>query len=190
MKKNSVWIFYCGLWGLIEASLGYLIHLGVPSIAGLVLFPIGAYLMVAASKQSDKNSEVLKVAALASFIKLLDLFFVNNWLVVINPAVMILFEGAFVMLLFKETEFKNAIFASYGWRLLFVSYLLMLSVLGYEIRLFKSIVETIKFIFLDGLINALMITVIFKYSPILRLKITAFKALSMAILAIIVTVVI
>lgn len=190
MQKNSVWIFYGGLWGLIEATLGYLIHLGVPSVAGLLLFPIGAYLMVTAFKQSGKNSDLIKVASLASFIKLMDLFFVSNWLFVINPAVMILLEGTLVMLFLKETAFKNALFASYGWRLLFIIYLLILSILGYEIRLFKSTIETIKFVCLDGLINAVMITLIFKYSPLLKFEITVFKAWSMAILAIVVTVVI
>lgn len=129
MKTNkSLWItvlLYAALWGLAEASLGYVLHFLPCGFAGLIMFPVGFYFMYNAYKFSGHRSAVLVVGAIAALIKTVDLILPLTSLVsVLNPVSSILIESLLVfgaLRLFEGKMTVPAVFlVSTGWILLFI----------------------------------------------------------------------
>lgn len=100
MKQKSFYthispiIVFGSLWGLFEATIGWIMHLVHFKNTSLVLYPIAALLMTLAIRKTGKSSTAIFVAFIAAMIKLTNLFYGTvpaYW--VINPALSILFEG-------------------------------------------------------------------------------------------------
>ena len=133
MKRDSlntsmVILFLGALWGLAEATLGYVLHLiPVPGIAGMVMFPIGFYFMLKAYNSTGKIGSIFGVSAIAAGIKLVDLLLPIMPSKALNPAMSILLEGAFVMgfVLIVDVR-KSSLFVpqvlglNLAWRVMFI----------------------------------------------------------------------
>ncbi|MCT4660563.1 MAG: hypothetical protein N4A40_01785 [Tissierellales bacterium] len=131
MKKtlNNI-VFWGAIWGLAEASLGYLLHMieFVPGLSSVTMTCIGFFCMHQAYKGAEKSSHVVGVAGIAAGIKLVNFLMpVSTPLKVINPAVAILLEGAlaFVALSIAQKDgakfgLKEAVLFSFVWRFAFV----------------------------------------------------------------------
>ncbi|MDD3094619.1 MAG: hypothetical protein WC372_06420 [Candidatus Neomarinimicrobiota bacterium] len=118
-------LLFGALWGLAEATLGYLLHFLPCGFAGLVMFPIGFYMMYNAYRLSGRHSAMLAVALIAALIKTIDLALpLTNIMSVLNPASSILIEGLVVFGAARFFEGRRALPAvllvSAGWILLFV----------------------------------------------------------------------
>lgn len=164
-------IVSCGaLWGLVEATLGLVLHQGLATITGLILFPIGFFWMTLGQKASGWRGAPITIAAIAALVKLVDLLVPGTpWIKVINPAVAILMEGALVLVFFSGMASSGqlsrwwstagrAAAASFGWRGLYLIYLVVLASFGLKIRLFQAgTMEVVRFLSIDGLANALLV---------------------------------
>ena len=50
LKLAAQIVFFGALWGITEATLGFLLHFLPPTIAGIVMFPIAVLILVKAYK--------------------------------------------------------------------------------------------------------------------------------------------
>jgi hypothetical protein len=129
-----------GLWGIFEATVGYLLHLLPFSVGWLVWYPVACFFMVNVYRKTGRVRDILYVGILAACIKLLNLFMPVRVDRVINPAVSILLEAlsmaivAFGLNRFFRSKKKSpaakaiAVFCmNTGWRALYALYLLLLA---------------------------------------------------------------
>ncbi|NBC30568.1 MAG: hypothetical protein GVY29_11340 [Spirochaetes bacterium] len=135
-SRNTVFaiLFFGGIWGVLEATLGFLLHFlprvtGFPRLAGFLMFPIGLIFLVAAAQATRKPASALGVAAVAAAVKLSSLALpVVQWGFVRNPALAILSEGLIVFVGLYVVGFTKisarsvaaAIGVSLGWRGVFL----------------------------------------------------------------------
>ena len=160
-------LFFGGLWGLVEATLGHLLHIlpeliPMPPISGLILFPVGLFFMIRAMKHTGRVSAVPGVAVIAAIIKIasVSLPFVA-FRFVRNPALAILSEGAVTWVVLAISQWKmdyllalKAIVLSFGWRALFLATNLIFGLSGIAN---KPMALQRRFVFVDGFIDALII---------------------------------
>ena len=181
-KIAMVSLFWGALWGIAEATLGYLAHLitVIPGIAGFIMFPIGFYFMTRAYKAVGKTGVLFSTAAVAASIKLLDLFLPGlSPIKTINPALSILMEALAVMVVFKLLDgsrveaggfrFRDALAASAGWRLGFLFYSSLLFVFAVSEEFIQmGLVHLLRFMLLESVINALIIVGYLKMEKLLK----------------------
>ena len=90
-------LVYGALWGLVEATLGHLLHLArIPGLPGLVMAPIAVLIMArtAASARSQAAGAVFLASAVAASFKLFDLLVPGTDLLALaNPIQAILLEA-------------------------------------------------------------------------------------------------
>ncbi len=98
-------LFFGGLWGIIEATLGYLVHFLPTGFPGMIMFPIAFYFMYSSYKNTNKQSAVFFTALVAGIIKLSDLFIpLKSTMSAINPAVSIVLESLIVFAFIKSIQ--------------------------------------------------------------------------------------
>jgi hypothetical protein len=188
MKKETVTkiamvsLFWGALWGIAEATLGYLAHLisVIPGTAGFIMFPIGFYFMTRAYKAVGKTGVLFSTAAVAAGIKLVDLFLPGlSPIKTINPALSILMEALAVMVVFKLLDgsrveagrfrFRDALAASAGWRLGFLFYSSLLFVFAVSEEFIQiGLAHILRFMLLESVINALIIVGYLKMEKLLK----------------------
>jgi len=168
-QMAMVSLFWGALWGIAEATIGYLAHLVfiLPGIAGFIMFPIGFYFMSRAYKETGKPSILLSTASVAAVIKMADLFLpALSPFKTINPALCILLEAAVVIgviQVFKvkplEFRWSQALIISSGWRLGYIFYSVVLAILSISNEFIMMGFDHIfRFLVLESLVNALVIT--------------------------------
>jgi hypothetical protein len=170
-KTWVISLFWGALWGIVEATLGYLAHLVtvIPGIAGFIMFPIGFYFMTRAYRETGKLSALFNTAAVAAGIKLVDLFLpALNPIKTINPAAAILMEGLVLIVIYKVLQksrrtfgFPGALLAASAWRVGFILYSALLLVFSIDDE-FLSAVSISRFLLLESIINALIIAMYLK----------------------------
>jgi len=125
-RKTIQTIFlFGGLWGIAEATLGYLLHFLPTGFSGMIMFPIGFYFMFNAFKITGKQSAIFYTALIAAGIKSMDVLLPGTAAVrVINPAVSIVLESlvvfAFARFYMEERVFSMSFAMGLGWVLLFI----------------------------------------------------------------------
>ena len=168
MKKWKEVLFFGALWGLAEATLGFVLHVSAASIAGFLMFPVGFAIMWQARERTDSVYAPMQVAAVAAGIKLVNLFFAPMWMTVFNPAAAILLEGLFVTVLLRKGNRLSPIsclLVTYGWRLGYLAILLIQLNFGFTLRLLQGgMASVLPFVTIDAGVNALMIFLIAKTS--------------------------
>jgi hypothetical protein len=179
IKKENIYqmaaisLFWGSLWGIVEATLGYLVHLVtlIPGIAGFIMFPIGFYFMNRAYRESGKAVSLFSTSAAAATIKLVDLFLPGPGPhAAINPALAILMEGAVLMVIYKLLQekrrvfgFREALVAATGWRAAFILYSFVLMALSISADFLRiGIGNILRFLLLESLVNAIFITAYLK----------------------------
>jgi hypothetical protein len=90
------------LWGIAEATLGYLLHaVPVPGLAGCIMGPLGLFFLWRAYSETRLPSAVLAAASVAATLKLVDFALPGRGAVMtLKPALAILLEGLAVAVLF------------------------------------------------------------------------------------------
>lgn len=110
-KFLNLAFFYGGLWGLAEATLGYLLHFLPTGVAGMIMFPVAFYLMFNLYKTSGVQSAVLMAGCIAAGIKLTGLAIpLQTPMSVINPAVSILLESLVIFAFVKSTATQEKVY--------------------------------------------------------------------------------
>jgi len=102
MKKNlNIILFWGALWGITEATLGYVLHIfsiPLPGLPGLLMFPIAFIFMHRGYDSTQNPMSVLQIAFVAASIKLTDLLFGGLMTIyVINPALSLIVEALAVL---------------------------------------------------------------------------------------------
>lgn len=174
-KKNEskhvrTFIFWGSLWGLAEATLGSVFHI-IPWIAGFFMFPIGFYFMKKALNDSGKLVSIFYTASIAAGIKLTGLFLpLQHPAKILNPAASIMLEAVAVILFFnvfnyEKSQFKlrEIITVTLGWRLIFITYhMVLLSLSLYDGILKMDMYTLVRFLVFESIINALIISFFLK----------------------------
>lgn len=185
MKTNkNLWmiiLFYAALWGLAEASLGYVLHFLPCGFAGMIMFPIGFYLMYNAYKFSGQRSTVLLVGLIAALIKTVDLILpLTSPMSVLNPVSSILIESLLVFGAVSLFEGKRAVPAvflmSSGWILLFILAQRFLLHPGDGLYLYPA-AEMLFYVVLNIIVNSALILLYLKNENRLSLKLEPETAL-------------
>ncbi len=131
LKRLSVILFYGSIWGILEASLGYVLHFLPALISGSIMFPLVTFILLRAYANKKSKSDLLWIAMVAAMIKSINLFMpsINIWKT-INPMICIILESlmviAVVSLLNKESIAKRLValpLASFGWNAIYLAYL-------------------------------------------------------------------
>ena len=133
LKLVSQIIFFGAIWGITEATLGYLLHFLPPTIAGIVMFPIAAFILIKAYKSTGSKAALIYIGFIAAGIKAVD-FLLPGMIVfkTINPMISIVLEAmvvavAYPMLSNLKAGWKisGGIAASLGWRTGYIIYMVI-----------------------------------------------------------------
>jgi hypothetical protein len=178
MKKQRAEILFWGsCWGLLEVTLGYVIHrfaIAIPGLPGFVMFPAAFWLIQKAVDSSGRKDIILKMTVIAASLKLLDFLIPGSDPIrIINPALSILMEGLAVMMIMNAKAKPNLIsYFNMGflWRGLFLIYMVGLSWFDLPAGLVTSGLEvTLKFLVVESAVNALIMSLLLRYDPV-RIK--------------------
>lgn len=128
-----------GLWGIFEATAGYLLHLLPFSAGWLVWYPAACFFLFNVYRKTRRTWAVLLVGLLSACVKLLNLFLPGRIDRVLNPAVSIVFEAlTMAVVIFALRRFFASgertppvkalavLCMNTGWRALYALYLLFL----------------------------------------------------------------
>lgn len=170
MKKEfSVIVFWGSLWGIFEATVGYLLHAINLSIGWLIWFPVAYFFMNRVYKQTGKVHTIFYTSVIAASIKLVDFLLPIRIDKVLNPFASILLEGLAVVLVYKLLELRKGIIlkhetikvltVSIAWRLLYLLYMLPLPDSFVKLSPFRGTQPLVKFLFLEGLLSGAVIVV-------------------------------
>ena len=167
MNRNiSAVLFWGGLWGISEATIGYLAHILLPGMGWLFYYPAAYAFLLGAYRQTGKLPVVLSCAILSAAIKLINLPMMPRLDYVINPAVSILLEGLTAGLAFRWACKKNRPVIRYGllpfgtsavWRGLYLLYLLLAPGWIREVSVLQQPGKLAHFATLEVLGNGLVI---------------------------------
>lgn len=132
-------IMWGSLWGIFEATVGYLLHVVSFGYSWLIWYPVACFFLSCQYRAAGKISSLIFTGFLCASIKMLNLLLPGRIDKVINPAISIVFEALAiaaimyaVKLVFKENRKRPYIKAltvfciNTGWRLMFILYLLVL----------------------------------------------------------------
>jgi len=120
----STIVFFGALWGVLEATLGYVLHLiPVPFLAGSIMFPLATLVLLYAYKHTQSRKALLAVGVIAASIKALNFFMPMNHWGIINPMISIVLESLMVVALANFLVSRNLtkqalgfLTASVAWR--------------------------------------------------------------------------
>ncbi len=171
MKKYFLaLLFWGGVWGMSEATVGYVLHLAavaLPGLPGALMFPIGFFCMHQAQKATGRTAAALSIAVIAALIKLVDFLMPGyDAIRIVNPALSILLEGlavAALCMLPRQRSGNPGFFRVLGmgvlWRSLFSGYLYFISLADLPAGLVTSgLPVLLRFVLLESLVNGLIIS--------------------------------
>ena len=168
MKRDvQAVLFFGGLWGICEATVGFLVHLLLPGMGWVFYFPLAYGFMRGAYRQTGKTSAVLACAILSAAIKLINLPMSPRPDYVINPAVSIVLEGLAVCLALRWVREKERlimrrgllpILTSAAWRGMYLAYLLLAPTWIREVSVLYQPEKLMSFVTLELLGNGLAIS--------------------------------
>ena len=143
MRARSI-LKYGVLWGVIEISLGFLLHLLNSSLAGAILIPIGVLFMWAAYNSTNRWWSIPLVSLVASLVRIIIFWGFNNFECCsegIFPTLAIILEGLVFIypIMFLEKEKKKGSFL-----FVFKPILLFYVAIVIYTVVFKTISATIK----------------------------------------------
>lgn len=162
-------IFYGAVWGILEATLGYLIHLTNMS-STIILCPLAFFFMNQAYKSTEKISSIFFISIISASIKLLDLFTNIRIDKVINPAISILLEGAvfsIMIYIFQKNELKKgtkiiSVFVMNTlWRMAYCVYLFFSPRFIYEYSILISTQKIFDFLIIKNIETSIVLITLF-----------------------------
>jgi hypothetical protein len=165
-KKIYTVIFWGAVWGLAEATLGYVLHMFSLNIGWLFWFPLAFFFMDRVYIQTKNPNSILWISFISASIKLIDFLLPTSIDRIINPTVSILLEGSIVFAVVKITEAKKDFFgyeflkaftASIGWRLLYIVYILFMPLFFYNISPLRAPDTLLWFLIFESIINSIII---------------------------------
>ncbi|HMA63312.1 MAG TPA: hypothetical protein VKP78_11730 [bacterium] len=174
-RKNifMVVLFYGGLWGILEATLGFALHFLPPGFAGMFMFPIGFYFMYNAYRTTDQHSTIFYTALVAAALKLSNLILpFNTVMSAVNPAVSIILEGLVVLVgvraIVMGKKLATPYLMSLSWTVLFPVFQALFLNQANGLQQ-ESLLTVIGFIVLTTIVSGSIITTYLKKQDIASL---------------------
>ena len=169
MKMNlrtlSIIVFFGAIWGIVEASVGYVLHFLPTFIAGTILFPFASVILYKTYQKTNSSLAVLGVGVIAAFIKAVNFLMpVTNMFKIINPMISILLEALVVMVVIRSFVKSNWVIktaviaiASVTWRALFLGYMgIQALTTGFVATQIGSLDAILSFSVVSGLFAAVL----------------------------------
>ncbi|QWC00540.1 hypothetical protein KHQ88_02930 [Mycoplasmatota bacterium] len=170
MKKNKLElfvkiVFFGGLWGLIEGTLGYALHLVPALISGTIMFPIVAFILYHAYKSTGSRKAILYIGFIAIMIKSTNLLLpMLPAAKTINPMIAMFLQSLLVFALIPMLDSKRVLskvsglmVISFAWRLGVIAYYvvnyLTTGFLSFRITSFDSI---FTFVAIEGILSGVL----------------------------------
>ncbi len=164
------------IWGIFEATVGYLLHLLPFNIGWFIWYPVACFFMANVYRKTRSTWSVVFVGTLCALIKMLNLLLPGRIDRVLNPAISIVFEAlTMAAVIFGVNRLfskqKNllikaaaALAMNTGWRLLYILYLLLL-VPGWirEVSVISSMDQFIPFFITQNLITGLVLFIGYQF---------------------------
>ena len=205
LDKISKIIFFGAIWGLIEATIGYALHLLPALIAGSVMFPIVVFILYHAYKSLGSRKAIFFVGLVAIMIKATNLFLPFLYPAkTINPMIAMAIQTLLVFAIIPLLDSKklgvkiaSIVMISIGWRLVMVGYYgfnyLITNFLDFRLKGFDP---AFTFIITEGLLSgAFAVGLVFATNPIKvlarfdRTKINPIISAAVLVIAIVLTLV-
>lgn len=163
-------LFFGAIWGILEATVGYLLHFVPTFLAGTIMFPIASILLLALYKKTNSKVSLLFCGIVAATIKSVNLLFpaYNIWKT-INPMVSIVFEALMVFAVVKllsgkklSTKLIALPIASIGWRLLYIGFMgVQYLMTGFLANHLSSFAIFFEFVVISGFISGVVATLFY-----------------------------
>ncbi len=134
MPKMRAMIYWGAVWGILEATVGYLLHLPIVNIGWLVWTPLAAWCIARVYRDTGSRAAVVCASIITCAFKLTNLAMPARLDMVINPAVSVVLEAlafACVVTAFKgmPKRVSGALAFSLGfntlWRGMYALYVLV-----------------------------------------------------------------
>lgn len=166
--NKKVWIqvlFYGSIWGILEATLGHVLHYIPATIAGAIMFPIAGAVLYKAYDATKSKTALMYVGVVAAAIKSIDLLLPQFTIYkTINPMISILLESLVVVLIVNMLISSNLVnkysalpIASVTWRLGFVGWMFFLhTTQGLNVPYIGSMTATLNFVVISGLLSGMI----------------------------------
>ncbi len=184
LKLVSQIIFFGALWGITEATLGYLLHFLPPTVAGIIMFPIAAFILIKSYKATGSRAALIYIGFVAAGIKAVD-FLLPGMIVfkTINPMISIVLEAlvvaaAYPMLSNLKAGWKlsGGIAASVGWRTGYIIYMVIqYFITGFVSSYISTPFFTINFMLLNGVLSGVLLFGMLMLESKVKLKAMKFR---------------
>ncbi|QLY39500.1 hypothetical protein HF295_00935 [Hujiaoplasma nucleasis] len=175
MKKNKIQllakvVLFGGFWGLLEATLGYVLHFLPMLISGTLMFPLVVFVLYRAYKSTGSRKALLFVGLVAILIKSSNLLLpFLPAAKTINPMIAMFLQSLIVFAVIPLLESKKPLqltsgilIASLGWRIGVIAYYgVNYLITGFLSFYLQSLTSVFTFIVTDGLVSALLAIFIF-----------------------------
>lgn len=162
LKHISAILYYGSLWGILEATLGYILHLLPALIAGSIMFPIATGILLRAVQAGGKRLDLVLIGVLAALIKSVNLLLpqISVWKT-INPMLSILFEALAVVAVIGVVTRKHPVLAflclplaSIFWRALYLGFSgIQYGITGFLSTHLENAANLFRFLLLYGLLS-------------------------------------
>ena len=165
-KKPIVQVlFYGSLWGIIEATLGYVLHWIPATIAGSILFPIAGVILYKAYQDTNSRLSLMYIGLVAASIKAVDFYLPQiSIFKTVNPMMSIVMETLLVVLVVQllvdpkpQRKYLALPIASIGWRTFFIAWMVAQFYLtGNQAPYIQSIGAASQFVLVSGLLSGVI----------------------------------
>lgn len=184
MKTNrSVWVyilFFGAVWGILEATLGYVLQFLPPLVSGSVMFPIAAMLMIITYQNTKSKSAMIYVAAIAATIKAINFFLPGlPPIKTYNPMIAIMLQSVVMVIFIPLIEKKPILVKAAGialvgfsWRTLFLANISINHALtGFNFPQLANTASMLNLVVYLGLMEAIILGVMYVGRLLFRNKI-------------------
>ncbi|MBE0700176.1 MAG: hypothetical protein IH571_00660 [Acholeplasmataceae bacterium] len=162
-------LFFGALWGLLEATLGYVLQFLPPLVSGSIMFPIGATVLLFAYTKTGTKWSAIYVGLIAATIKSVNFFmpgllFIKTY----NPMIAIMLQSLVMVAVFYALDRKklpatiaSLTLASMAWRALFLANISINHALtGFIFPQLANSSKMVEFVIYYGLMGALFASVL------------------------------
>ena len=169
-KMFSTIVFFGAIWGLLEATLGYVLQLLPPFLSGTIMFPIAASLLLIAHDRIKNPWALIYVGIIAASIKSVNFLFpflppIKTY----NPMIAILIQSLVMVGVVKVTgkeslslSLISVAMASFVWRGLFLANNAINHALtGFNFPQMQSTQTMLDFVFISGAIGAVFVMALY-----------------------------
>lgn len=169
LKNICISVFLGSMWGILEATLGFLLHKISFGYGFCIWFPLAFYFMDCIYRKTKKAPYMLYGALIASIIKLTNLFIEVRVDKVLNPSASIILEAVSLLILYKVLEKKkknigviDIAAVNLLWRMLYAIYILLMPKYYFMLSPLKDVYSFLNFMLLESSVNTAIIILYIK----------------------------